>query len=81
MKAWQYILVFVLTLCGCASSQLPIDDVYHWEAKRSSTEQVAQSTQNTQSTQSNQTTQSKPKTPNLEVINQQDTTITVKIHR
>ena len=57
--------VFAIILSACAS-QAPLDDAYYWPDKK------AQSTQSTQSTQN---------TPTMEIISEQDTTVTIRINR
>lgn len=64
-----------LFLCACAS-QAPLDDAYHWPDKKSAA--VVESTYTSQTTSANQVSQT---SPTMEVVNQQDTTITVKIKR
>lgn len=69
MKKGLYILVFCFA--GCAS-QAPLDDAYYWPEKRASV---------VKSEPVEQTTTSSQSTPSMEIVNQQDTTITVKIKR
>ena len=60
-----YIVLFALGLSACAS-QAPLDDAYYWPDKK------AQSTQITPNT---------PNTPTMEIISEQDTTVTIRINR
>ena len=68
-----YIVLLSIGLCSCAS-QVPLDDAYYYPDK------TAQSTQSIQSTSSSPSAQTKPG-PTMEIVSQQDTTITVRIKR
>jgi len=65
------ILMAVLSSCA---SQAPLDDAYYWPDKKATT----QTTEPTESTQTTKTTES---TLPMEVINRQDTTVTIRIKR
>lgn len=54
------------------SSQAPLDDAYYWLEKSAQTSQSIQNTQNSQSTQD---------IPNFEVLQQQDTVVTIRIKK
>lgn len=80
--------LLALALTGCSSMQLYVDDAYHWEDKTSSSSKTSSSlkTQTTPKTQSSQNTPVSPETPaqttpTLELLNVQDTTVTVRINR
>ena len=68
--------LLLLGLAGCKTTQAPpIDDAYYWP------DQTTPSTPTTQIAPSTPTTQTAPSTPAMEIVNQQDTTITVRIKR
>ena len=74
MKAYQYIVcaAIVAFLSGCGTTNIAIDDAYHWsdEPHRSAPkEQTAEQTVQTSTT------------PTMEYINVQDTTVTIRINR
>ena len=69
MKKALYIVVFCFA--GCAS-QLPLDDAYYWPDKQAAVAESKPVTNNPSPVTDN---------PSLEIISQQDTTITVKIKR
>ena len=84
MAKVKYIL-FALALTGCSSTQIYVDDAYHWEDKNPSSSKT-QKSQSSQNTPINQNTPSTPETPapatpTLEYLNVQDTTVTVRINR
>ena len=71
LRALTAILMAVCCACGVSSSA-PLDDAYYWPDKK---------TQNIQSTQITPNTQSSPNTPAIEIINSQDTTVTIRVKK
>ncbi len=78
MKAYQYIVcaATVAFLSGCGTTNIAIDDAYHWSdephrsaPKEQAVEQTAEQTVQTSTT------------PTMEYINVQDTTVTIRINR
>ena len=65
------ILMAVCCACGVSSSA-PLDDAYYWPDKK---------TQNIQSTQITPNTQSSSASPAIEIINSQDTTVTIRVKK
>ena len=74
MKKALYIVVFCFA--GCAS-QLPLDDAYYWPDKKAAVTESKPVADNPVTDNPSQATNS----PSIEIISQQDTTITVKIKR
>jgi hypothetical protein len=72
---WLGILAVMMTGCGTVSTA-PLDDAYYWD---DTPDRTAQTSQPSQTSQANQP--SKVNSPTLEVVHQQDTTITVRIKR
>lgn len=77
MKAYQYIVcaATVAFLSGCGTTNIAIDDAYHWsdEPHRSAPkEQAVETAEPTVQTST---------TPTMEYINVQDTTVTIRINR
>ncbi len=73
MAKVKYIVFLAICLASCkTASQFPMDDAYYRPEKSTP---IIQSTQNTPSTPKT------PTTPTMEVLHQQDTTITVRIKR
>ena len=74
-----YIVLLVLGLAGCKTTQAPpIDDAYYWPDQSTPSTPTTQITPNTPNTPSSPTT---PAAPTMEIVSQQDTTITVRIKR
>ena len=75
MTKYWYIVVLAVGLVACKSTQAPlVDDAYYWPDK-------TESVPSAQTTQTTQTTQPVKTTPTMEIVNQQDTTITIRIKR
>lgn len=74
MAKVPYYIVLVLGLTACAASKLPIDDAYHWE------EEPVIATPSVQTKEPEQEPVT-PVSPIIEVLNEQDTTITVRIRK
>ena len=76
MKAYQYIVcaATVAFLSGCGTTNIAIDDAYHWsdEPRRSAPKEQAETAEQTVQTST---------TPTMEYINVQDTTVTIRINR
>ena len=72
MKKLIYIGILAI-LCGSCASQAPLDDAYYYPDKKAS----AVSSPAAQ----RESAESVPATPKMEIISQQDTTITVRIKR
>ena len=58
------------------TSQFPMDDAYYRPVQ-----ETVLPTQPTQTTETTQTTQTTETTPKMEILHQQDTTITVRIRK
>ncbi|MBR6829919.1 MAG: hypothetical protein IKM83_04850 [Paludibacteraceae bacterium] len=71
------VLFGVLALTACAS-QAPLDDAYYWPDKSASS---APSSSSSSSSASSASSATSPSTPPMEIINRQDTTITIRIKR
>ena len=85
MAKVKYIL-FALALTGCSSTQIYVDDAYHWEDKTPSSSKTQATAPKTPSSSSpapekNPESTPAPETPTLEFLNVQDTTVTVRINR
>lgn len=74
MAKVPYYIVLVLGLTACAASKLQIDDAYHWEDEpvRSIPSVLTEDPEQEPVT---------PVSPIIEVLNEQDTTITVRIRK
>ena len=70
-------IAFALTACGTINT-IPLDDAYIWPDKKSaSTESVVPVSEEPEAPAKTESTPA----PTIEVINQQDTTITVRIKK
>jgi hypothetical protein len=63
-----------VVLTGCATAQIPIDDAYHWEDEPV----IATPSVVTSEPEQEPVT---PASPIIEILNEQDTTITVRIRK
>ena len=70
------ILMAVLSSCA---SQAPLDDAYYWPDKKAAA-QTAASSESVSSSPA-QSNSSESSVPPMEIINRQDTTITIRIKR
>ena len=82
MSKTPFIVFFVLALAACSSSQLFVDDAYHWPEK-TNTGTTAISTENSAPAAATGTSApgNSSSAATLEYISVQDTTITVRIKR
>lgn len=70
------IVIAAVVLTGCAT-QAPLDDAYYWPDKRATVKTVATESTTPASTPA----VTEKKTPTMEIVSQQDTTITVRIKK
>ncbi len=77
MKKVFYIALCVAGLCSCGAAQAPLDDAYYWPDKR---QQAAQEYVVQPAVTVVETTASEP-TPAYQIINDQDTTVTIRFNK
>ena len=75
-KALYIVCLLALTACS-STTAIPIDDAYYWPANES--KPASKTTQVAETTQAESMTQESA--PQMEIISQQDTTITVRIKK
>ena len=81
MSKTPFIVFFVLALTACSSSQLFVDDAYHWP-ENTNTGTTAISTENSAPAATGTSAAGNSSSgTTLEYISVQDTTITVRIKR
>ena len=77
MKKVFYIALCVAGLCSCGAAQAPLDDAYYWPDKRqqATQEYVVQPTVTVVETPAVESA------PAYQIINDQDTTVTIRFNK